>query len=189
MSRSGDRSRCWQTGQDSKHETIEQFIDKFNTLRIKSGVQDSHVLVNYFLEALPNELVERFNITLESVSTEKKRPAHVQYETSSGSKRSSSLPNTQVNRDQGSSSDHKLVRFPRPTSGFAVSEKKPKTGMFCAFHRVTTHNTEECQARKRGDVPKNKNNCRRCGSPGWTPAHRCGSAVCSGPSDKDITVR
>ncbi|KAF7720459.1 hypothetical protein EC973_008434, partial [Apophysomyces ossiformis] len=53
-------------------ETIEQFIDHYNALRIRSGVSDAHVLIQYFLRALPANLVSNINITLESASTEAK---------------------------------------------------------------------------------------------------------------------
>lgn len=182
---------------NSKQETIEQFIDKFNTLRIKSGVRDSHVLVNYFLEALPLDLVDRINITLESVSADKKtsleyicskarnlyNQARINQDGNSGSKRTTVLAT-----DTSSDNTSKRVRFSRP-SGSSSQEKKPKSGLFCSFHRVTTHSTEDCHAKKRGEQPKPKSMCRRCGVPGWTPAHRCETATRSSPSRGNVTVR
>ncbi|KAG1179440.1 hypothetical protein G6F70_000700 [Rhizopus microsporus] len=50
-------------------ETIEQFLDRFHALRIRSGVRGSHVLISYLLRAFPSNLVLTINITFASAST------------------------------------------------------------------------------------------------------------------------
>ncbi|OBZ81620.1 hypothetical protein A0J61_10331 [Choanephora cucurbitarum] len=184
-----------------KQDTIEHFIDKFNTLRIKSAVRDSHVLANYFLKALLADLVDRIGDPLESVSTEKKTSLEYVFsrvrnlfnqalsnrDANTESKRNI-MPSTQV-QENGDSSNHKCVRFSRPVTGTSTPIDKPRPGKYCSFHRVTTHSTDECEARKRGEQPKAKSSCRRCGAPGWNPSHRCGTAVLSTPSNKNVTVR
>ncbi|KAF7720444.1 hypothetical protein EC973_008684, partial [Apophysomyces ossiformis] len=179
-------------------ETIEQFIDRYNALHIRSGVSDAHVLIRYFLRALPADLVSNINITLESASTEAKNnlkficskarnlynQARSLDTTATGFKRSSS--------SAASPSDSLKKSKHAPSSSASIGKQKVKTGKFCSFHRVTTHNTKECEARKKGEEPKVKNKCRRCGAPGWSPSHRCNTAVCSGSSSSpsgDVVVR
>ncbi|ORE12373.1 hypothetical protein BCV71DRAFT_281824 [Rhizopus microsporus] len=85
-------------------------------------------------------------------------------------------------------SDLKSEFAPSSSAG-STGNQKSKSNKFCSFHRVTIHNTEGCQARKKGEEPKAKNRCRRCGSPGC-PRHRCNTAVRSGSScSGDVIVR
>lgn len=49
-------------------EAIEQFLDRFHALSIRSDVHDSHVLISYLLRVLPSNLVRTVNITFASVS-------------------------------------------------------------------------------------------------------------------------
>ncbi|KAL4209287.1 hypothetical protein CU097_007728 [Rhizopus azygosporus] len=87
------------------------------------------------------------------------------------------------------SSSLKKSEFAPSSSAGSTGNQKSKSNKFCSFHRVTIHNTEGCQARKKGEEPKAKNRCRRCGSPGC-PRHRCNTAVRSGSScSGDVIVR
>lgn len=149
-------------------ETIEQLLDRFHALRIQSGVRGSHVLISYLLRTLLSDLVRTINITFVSASTNDKnnvefvcstaRTLHNQERSldvaATGSKCSSfsgSVP----------SSTLKKSKFAPSSPADNAGNQKVKPRKFCSFHRVTTHDIEDCQARKKDEEPKVKNKCRR----------------------------
>jgi hypothetical protein len=63
---------------------------------------------------------------------------------------------------------------------------RARSQKYCSYHRVDTHNTENCRAAAAAgsSSPTSSNKekeCRRCGALGFFPGHRCNTAVRSTP--------
>ncbi|GAA5806142.1 hypothetical protein HPULCUR_011672, partial [Helicostylum pulchrum] len=98
------------------------------------------------------------------------------------------------NDDVKSSSKSKYAHAYTPGAGSSSvpppvsrSERnnRPRRNKYCSYHRVDTHNTENCRAAAgaNGEPSSssssyvNRRTCRHCGAAGWTPAHMCNTAI------------
>jgi transposase InsO family protein len=190
-------------------ETIEQYIDRFNSLRRRANLNDSCLLVSTFLRGLPDSFQEGMAYTMNMASETQNqnleyvcavarnldsRLAPMRANKRSGDHHKESLDNKRSKVSVGNSSSY----FPKgaaaskyasePSSSSSTRDKK---GLFCSFHRTTTHNTEDCKAIKLGGKPKpGPGDCRRCGAKNWTSAHQCdSSAVRVGSSASNLVMR
>ncbi|KAI9485498.1 MAG: hypothetical protein EXX96DRAFT_645442 [Benjaminiella poitrasii] len=166
-----------------------------NSCNIRSSIRDSHVLVKYFLRALSTQLVERINLTLESAVDgsknnlefvcSKARNLHNQDRSFRACSVTKNKRSFSASDDPQGSSRSKYVPTKKSSlsssslSSSSHGRKRPKirSGKFCSFHRVTSHNTDECEALKRGDTPKEKR------------VHPFRNRPTSGVSSSDVAIR
>ncbi|KAG1046584.1 hypothetical protein G6F43_010937 [Rhizopus delemar] len=160
-------------------ESIEAYINRFNSLARRSGIIDKLVLTSKFVVGLPKELNQVVNVAICSASPEKKmclntiaaisRDLYNKLFCSSAS----SLSFGHSHRDSAAPTKESLG-----VQGRTNMKKK-----YCNFHKTHgKHSTEECKSAKKAAAIKTaraKNQCFKCGASPWSKAHVCktGSAV------------
>ncbi|KAG2210722.1 hypothetical protein INT45_013566, partial [Circinella minor] len=200
-------------------ESLESFIDRFNSLRRRAvdQVLPKSVLAEKFLFALPDNLMNQVSIATASLPIYKQNDVDVLAGLARGllnrlfkgkmradsldipapraPKRSATVMNQNDDVHQSSRlSKHAVTSHsriqehasgsPGPSgSSSAAVQHQPRhhqsrspSGKFCSFHRVTTHNTVDCNAAAAGEVPRNNRKCRKCHADNWTPQHVCNTS-------------
>jgi hypothetical protein len=184
------------------NETMEQYIDRFNALLRRVNLKDSCLLVSTFTSGLPDSFQERMAYTLGTASDVQNQ--NLEYVCAVARNLDSRLASMRANKrgvDQSKeslgnkrskvSNDRSSSSFPNgvaaskyasePSSSSSTTDKK---GLFCSFHRSTTHSTESCRAVKPGP-----GDCRRCGAKNWISSHRCDPSTANiGSSASDLVT-
>ncbi|KAI8062069.1 hypothetical protein BDF21DRAFT_467193 [Thamnidium elegans] len=224
-------------------ESIENFIDRFNTLRRRAvdQVLPNSLLIDTFGRALPHGLFEQitvavaplddarkydldiitafardfFNKFYKNVGSASSSSSAAASGSSSGSASSSKRSHVQAALDNDVHSSSAKSKYAHaytpaarsssasPPASRSVRNNRPRRNKYCSYHRVDTHNTENCRAAAgAGAEPSavassvaslyEDKTCYRCGVSGWTRAHRCNTAVRGNnppPSNHDDNTR
>lgn len=181
-------------------ETIEQFIDRFNSLRRRANNQvlSDALLLDAFGQALPGDMYiqlsnasmflpdnQKNNVDFMMATAKESYNNHFGINARRTPKRPRDRDDSVADSVRGSS--HSKWASP-PATKVSRNNKAKTSNKFCSFHRVTTHNTAECRAAaattgkttsgstSSAAVTASSNPCRRCGVP-YTKGHQCNTAI------------
>ena len=196
-----------------KNESIDSFVDRFNNLRRRAVDQcpPASVLINKFLSALPANLHDKVTISKATLDKSKKNNLEVIIclvkdlsKELAKNKNKRSLGEHQDHlegskRSKWASSSSSSSSVSPASSNHAKAKKSVPSGLWCAFHKVKTHNTLDCRAASAAssalssaagsvsvsssstgssqNINSNKaKSCYTCGVTPWTPKHKCNTA-------------
>ncbi|KAG1510139.1 hypothetical protein G6F53_006908 [Rhizopus delemar] len=154
-------------------ESIEAYIDRFNSLARRSGIIDKLVLTNKFVVGLPKELNQVVNVAICGASPEKKKCLNTIAAISKD------LYN-KLSRSSASSLSfgHSCRDSTAPTKeNLGVQGRTSMKKKYCNFHKThDNHSTEECNDAKKAAAIKTarvKNLYFECDVSPWSKAHVC----------------
>ncbi|KAI7884993.1 uncharacterized protein EV154DRAFT_567822 [Mucor mucedo] len=169
-----------------RNESLENFIDRFNSLRRRAvdQVLPESLLAENFLCALPDVLSSQVSIahfTRKSVPFLESAP------------RAPKRPVTSINQDDEFHQSSRLSRHASVTEAIIPSypthtrpvvpirQAKARIDKYCTFRRAHTHKTSECRAANANNntlpdhAPTDKE-CYTCGVFGWSRSHICNTS-------------
>ena len=186
----------------SANKTIEQFIDRFNALRRRAmdQVPADALPGNVFrqLQTAATFLPDSKKYNVDFMMASAKDMLYSQENNVRGS--ASAGPSQDRSTGKRSREANDSGRSKHANTG-SFSSASASSSKFCSFHRVRTHNTEDCHAAGKakdtssapssfqskiggksqwanyGNSPSAASASNsKCGALGWTPQHRCNTA-------------
>ncbi|KAI8983452.1 hypothetical protein BDB01DRAFT_790811 [Pilobolus umbonatus] len=174
----------------SSVEDISEFNNRFFDLKIKTNITDEDILYILYTRALPTSLYEEVISHMASMPFQERRDIFRVMSTAQclynkSIKKEKAVAGSSLGNRSSSGTQHIRARSPESHNDTKrqkrdSSSHKSESSLFCRFHKVGSHKTEDCralaEAMERSIAPKRRvktGECRKCMKPGWTPEHLC----------------